>query len=111
MQHAAIRSGDLAAFKRIIENAKDQAGKTTTDSYNLLETRDRDGKTCFFTAVELAQTDIINYLLDAETFPNLDIFNCRDTFSGDTPLHVAARNGQHELAQKLFAMRPDKCMQ
>jgi len=44
-------------------------------------------------------------------FPNLDIFNCRDTLEGDTPLHVAARTGQHDLVKTLFAMRPEKCMQ
>ena len=61
--------------------------------------------------MENALPEIINYLLDQETFPNVDIFNCRDTFCGDTPLHIAARTGQHELAQKLFAMRPEKCLQ
>jgi len=44
-------------------------------------------------------------------FPNLDIFNCRDTFEGDTPLHVASRTGQHDLAKKLYEMRPEKCLQ
>ena len=68
-------------------------GKITKEVYELLEQRDRDGKTCFFTAVENQQTEIMAYLLDQQLFPNLDIFNCRDSVAGDTPLHVAARTG------------------
>lgn len=85
-------------------------GKVTKDVTELLEQRDRQGKTCFFTAVEANQSEILDYLLDSEQFPNLDIFNCRDTVEGDTPLHAAVRVANHSLVQKLFEMRPEKCL-
>ena len=110
MQHAAIKAGDLAAFKACIENAF-RSGKSTKEAMDLLEQRNKEGKTCFFTAVEENQQDIIEYLLNAEKFPNLDLFSCRDTMEGDTPLHAAVRAGNLDLTRKLFEMRPEKCMQ
>lgn len=49
--------------------------------------------------------------MNAETFPNLDIFTCRDTLDGDSPFHLASRQGMHSLAEKLFKMRDRSCLQ
>jgi len=54
VQHAAIRAGDLDALKAIVDAAKNANGQITKQVYDLLEQRDKDGKTCFFTAVECA---------------------------------------------------------
>ena len=54
MQHAAIRAGDRDALKAIVDAAKNANGQITKQVYDLLEQRDKDGKTCFFTAVECA---------------------------------------------------------
>ena len=49
--------------------------------------------------------------MDKTVFSTLDVFNCRDTFAGDTPLHVAVRTGQLDLVKLLFSLRPDECKQ
>ena len=76
---------------------------------DLLEQRDSVGKTCFFLATEHGVTEILDFLMDAEAFPALNLF-CKDTFEGDIPLHMAARVGNHELARKLFSLKPDQCL-
>ena len=47
-------TGDLDALKAIVDAAKNANGQITKQVYDLLEQRDKDGKTCFFTAVECA---------------------------------------------------------
>jgi len=80
----------------------------TKEVYNLLEHRNRDGHTCFTTAIKADKAEIIAYLL-SEEFPNLDLFG-KDTLEGDIPLHLAVRMGNKELAMKLFKLRPEKCL-
>jgi ankyrin repeat protein len=70
--------------------------------------RNREGHTCFSTAIKAGQAEIIDYLL-SEEFPNLDLF-CKDTLEGDIPLHLAVRMGNKDLAFKLFKLRPERCL-
>jgi ankyrin repeat protein len=44
-----------------------------------------------------------------DLYPNLEFF-AKDTLVGDTALHVACRNQNLELATKIFAIRPEKCL-
>ena len=75
------------------------SGKITKEVMSLLESRDKDGKTAFFCAVENNREEIIEFLLD--TYEHLDI-GAKDTISGDTALHVACRNKNVKLVTKLF---------
>ena len=109
MQHAAIKAGDLEALKACINAARNGATRMTKPVMDLLEQRDREGKTCFFTAVEHNQLEVLDYLLTEGEFPNLDLFG-RDSVAGDTPLHAAVRAKNHALVQRLFDLRPEKCL-
>ena len=66
---------------------------------SLLESRDKDGKTAFFSAVENNCEEVVEFLLD--TYEHLDI-GAKDTINGDTALQVACRNGNYMLAKKIF---------
>ena len=109
VQHAAIKAGDLEALKACINTARNGATKMTKPVMDLLEQRDREGKTCFFTAVEHNQLEVLDYLLSEGEFPNLDLFG-RDSVAGDTPLHAAVRAKNYALVQRLFDLRPEKCL-
>ena len=108
--HKAILAGDLAAFKQCLTEAGWEQGKLVSKRVmDLLEQRDSVGKTCFFLATEHSMTDILDFLMDAEAFPALNLF-CKDTFEGDIPLHMAVRVNNHTLARKLFVIKPEKCL-
>ena len=76
---------------------------------DLLECRDRDGKTAFFCAVEHDREEIIEFLLD--TYESLDI-GVKDTYNGDTVLHVAVRNMNINVINKIvgFSKTKDLCL-
>lgn len=82
-------------------------GKITPEVMAYLEQRNRQGQTAFFAAVDNNCVQIAEFLIDE--YPGLEFF-AKDTIAGDTPLHVACRNQNLELATKLFAIRPEKCL-
>ena len=100
MTHKAIKEGDLEALKTCLKAAGYIEGKLVPKAaMDLLEQRCPEGKTCFFTAVEHQKTEIIDYLLETERFPGLNL-NCKDTFEGDIPLIMAVRVGNHSLVKQ-----------
>ena len=82
-------------------------GKITPEVMAFLEKRNKEGQTAFFTAVQQNANLIAEMLMDL--YPNLEFF-AKDTLVGDTALHVACRNQNLELATKIFAIRPEKCL-
>jgi ankyrin repeat protein len=50
---------------------------------------------------------IAEFLIEA--YPGLDFF-AKDSIEGNTPLHLACRNRNHDLARRLFTIRPEKCL-
>ena len=110
MTHKAIKEGDLEALKTCLKAAGYIEGKLVPKAaMDLLEQRCPEGKTCFFTAVEHQKTEIIDYLLETERFPGLNL-NCKDTFEGDIPLIMAVRVGNHSLVRQLYDLNPDRCL-
>ena len=84
------------------------SGKVTKEVMDLFERRDSRGRTALFAAVEHGALEIVNYMLDF--YPHLDL-NAKDTFNGDSVLHVACRNGHVELVKKIFDLREERCLQ
>lgn len=83
------------------------SGKVTKEVMDLFERRDSRGRTALFAAVEHGALEIVNYMLDF--YPHLDL-NAKDTFNGDSVLHVACRNGHVELVKKIFDLREERCL-
>lgn len=82
-------------------------GKITPEAMAYLEQRNKEGQTAFFAAVANNSQQIAEFLMDE--YPGLDFF-AKDTLSGDNALHVVCRNQNVELATKIFAIRPEKCL-
>ena len=39
----------------------------------------------------------------------MDLF-CKDTYNGDTPMHVAVKNKNYDLVRKIFELKPEHCL-
>ena len=104
--------GNLSHVRGIINQTDNLSGRITKEVMSLLESRDKDGKTAFFCAVETNSEEVVEFLLD--TYEHLDI-GAKDTISGDTALHVACRNGNYMLAKKIFDLseerQEERCLQ
>lgn len=74
----------------------------------LLEQRNFDGKTAFYLAVELERVEIVEYLISVCSHLNAFAKDCRE---GNTPLHVAVRAKNFDLAKILFDLNPKKCLE
>lgn len=83
------------------------SGKATPEVMAMLETRNYEGKTAFFTAVECDRIEIVNFLLD--NYPGINVL-AQDTFEGNIPLHCACKNNNMELVQKLFELDNKLCL-
>lgn len=95
-------------MKRTISIASDVGtGGSTLAVKQMLESRDRHGKTPFFLAVEQDLFEISAYLV--ENYPQLN-FMARDTITGDTPLHVACKNKNKDLVLLIFGLNNDRCL-
>ena len=102
MTRAIKESGELSHVRGIINEIDGLSGQITKEVMDMLESRDKDGKTPFFCAVEHDREEIVEFFLD--TYENLDVY-ARDTMNGDTPLHAAVRNGNIGIATKILAPR------
>lgn len=105
--HKAIKKGDLPLLRSLIHQVDKMSGQITPEVMDLLEQRNREGRTAFMTAVHSDCTLIVDFLLD--TYQSLDFF-AKDSINGDTALHAACRNRNLEVAKKLFAIKPEKCL-
>jgi ankyrin repeat protein len=59
------------------------------------------------TAVDQNCSEIADFLMD--NYSGLDFF-AKDTLIGDTALHTACRHRNLDIAKKLFAIKPEKCL-
>lgn len=66
-----------------------------------------EGKTAVLVAFEEAKYDIFLYLI--ETF-DVDLW-ARDTYTGNTVLHLAVKAQNFDLTRQLFDMDPSKCLE
>lgn len=105
--HKAIKANDLPQLRSLIHQIDKMSGKITPEVINLLEQRNNLGQTAFFTAVDSGSNLIAEFLI--EQYPCLDFF-AKDTIQGDTALHVACRNKNVEMVQKIFEIKPEKCL-
>jgi ankyrin repeat protein len=105
--HKAIIANDLTVLRSLIHQVDKMQGKITPEVMAYLEQRNKEGQTAFFAAVANNSLQIAEFLMDE--YPGLDFF-AKDTLAGDTAFHVACRNQNIELAAKIFALRPEKCL-
>jgi ankyrin repeat protein len=68
--HLAIIEDDLARVRSLIYQLDSMSGKITPEVMALLETRNKDGHTAFFTAVLHDRNEIADFILD--TYPGVD---------------------------------------
>lgn len=94
-----IKNGD-------IDSLREQLSKETK-VYEILEQRNNEGKTPFFLAVELGHMDIAQYILSE--FPTINVW-VKDTYNGNTVLHIAVAKGYEQLTSLLFNLCPDMCL-
>ena len=68
--HLAIIEDDLAKVRSLIYQQDSMSGKITPEVMALLEVRNKDGHTAFFTAVLHDRNEIADFILD--TYPGID---------------------------------------
>jgi len=73
----------------------------------LFEQRNHEGKTALYIAVESKNSEFVTFLM--ENYPKLNM-SAKDTFEGNTPMHITVKNGDLELTKLLFNFNPELCM-
>ena len=57
-------AGEIETLRQLIYKIDKMSGKATPEVMRLLESRDKEGKTAFFAAVEHNQEEIADFLLE-----------------------------------------------
>lgn len=82
-------------------------GKSTPKLYQVLESRNYEGKSALMLSIEHEREAITKYIMEA--FPNVDL-DKQDIKDGNSVMHIACVKEDTEVVQFIFDRRPRLCL-